>query len=322
MSQTDKHAVLMPNWIGDFVMALAVIRQRSDWNADRLTLIVPNHLTELSAQLTSLPIIPYRRKNRQEYAETVKRIRHSRFRKVYLLPISFSAALLSVRARIPVRRGLGCEWRGLLLNQRLPSSLRNQRAHLTREYAAVLETDPNTPEKLSGPAGDTDSPVGSKIVFCPGARYGPAKRWSGFAALADALSDRVIVVLGGKEDAKEGEEIAGIAPQRVLNMAGKTSLVDATGILGAAALVVSNDSGLMHLAAFLGRPVIGLFGSTSPSWTRPIGPTARVLYSEEPCSPCFKRTCQFEHYDCLRHLSVRQVEMLCRDMLAHTSSLR
>jgi heptosyltransferase-2 len=136
------------------------------------------------------------------------------------------------------------------------------------------------------------------VVFCPGAKFGPAKRWPHFRELALMLEHERIVVLGTAEDRDTADEIVRAAGDRVTDLTGKTSLTEAAAIMAGARAVVSNDSGLMHLAGFIGVPVIGIFGSTSPVWTRPLGCKTVVLASGEECSPCFRRTCRYGHYRC------------------------
>jgi heptosyltransferase-2 len=121
--------------------------------------------------------------------------------------------------------------------------------------------------------------------------------------------------LGDREEIETGEAIENSAPKRVINLIGKTSLSEALSIIGGARLIVSNDSGLMHLAGFLGTPLVAIFGSTSPAWTRPLGGKFRMATSKCGCSPCFSKTCRYGYYNCLKDISPEQVELLTNQLL-------
>jgi len=203
---------------------------------------------------------------------------------------------------VPVRRGLSREMRRFLLTEPLPGNLRDKSHHITNEYAEILDTPYNPPEEWPGIKVKPDKIHAGSIVYCPGAAYGPAKQWRHFPELALLLDRDNIVVLGTEADRESAREIARRAPGRVTDLTGKTSLTEAASIMSGARAVVSNDSGLMHLAAYIGTPVIGLFGSTSPDWTRPLGKRSLALKSDEPCSPCFDRICRYSHYRCLENI--------------------
>jgi heptosyltransferase-2 len=220
------------------------------------------------------------------------------FSAIYLLPYSFSSAWFAFRAGIPVRRGLSKEMRGFLLTERLPGRLRNKSQHITKEYAEILQVPCREPEAWGGKAVPPDERYRGVVVYCPGAAYGQAKRWPHFAELARLQAGERVVVLGTGADGESAREIAAAAPGRVEDLTGRTSLVEAAAIMAAAKAVVSNDSGLMHMAGFIGTPLVGLFGSTSPVWTRPLGRRSVIMQSGEPCAPCFARTCRYGHYRC------------------------
>jgi heptosyltransferase-2 len=155
---------------------------------------------------------------------------------------------------------------------------------------------------------------GGYVVMAPGAEFGPAKRWPHFGALA-ALLDRPVVLLGSGKEADLCEAIAAQAPQRCRNLAGKTSLLEAFALIAGAGQVVSNDSGLMHVAAAFGVPQVALFGSSSPLHTPPLNANATVVWlNQDPaylppldCSPCFQRECPLGHFRCLNDVSPQRV---------------
>src|SRR5260221_9915543 len=142
--------------------------------------------------------------------------------------------------------------------------------------------------------------AGRYIVLCPGAEYGPAKRWPFFAELAARL-DTAVVLLGSPNDAGAAAGIGG------RNLIGKTTLDEAIDIIAGAERVVSNDSGLMHVAAALGRPLLALFGSSSPEKTPPQPGSSRVLWLQIECSPLSQRECPLSQFRCMRELSVERV---------------
>ena len=153
--------------------------------------------------------------------------------------------------------------------------------------------------------------------MAPGAEYGPAKRWPHFGALA-ALLDRPVVLLGSGKEAALCEEIRAQAPERCRNLAGKTSLLEAFALIAGAGHVVSNDSGLMHVAAAFGVPQVALFGSSSPLHTPPLSERAQVVWlKQDPlylppldCAPCFQRECPLGHFRCLNDVSPQRVKAL------------
>jgi heptosyltransferase-2 len=153
------------------------------------------------------------------------------------------------------------------------------------------------------------------FVFCPGAEYGPSKRWpaSHFAALANNLahdhSNASIILLGSKSDHPLAEEILqqSQSPTKIHNWCGKTSLDEAIALIGTAKAVVSNDSGLMHIAAALKTPQVAIFGSSDPAHTPPLSEKAKVIWLNLPCSPCHKKECPLGHLKCLNDILPQQV---------------
>ena len=153
--------------------------------------------------------------------------------------------------------------------------------------------------------------------MAPGAEYGPAKRWPHFGGLAQQL-DQPVILLGSGKEAQLCEAIAARAPERCRNLAGRTSLLEAFALIAAAGSVVSNDSGLMHVAAAFGVPQVALFGSSSPLHTPPLNERARVVWLKQDadytppldCAPCFERECPLGHLRCLNDVSPQRVRSL------------
>jgi heptosyltransferase-2 len=158
--------------------------------------------------------------------------------------------------------------------------------------------------------------LGDYWVFAPGAEFGPAKQWplEHWQALLGLIpSAQRLAILGGPRDHAFGEALAQSAKpgQRVANLCGQTTMAQAIALIAGARLLVSNDSGLMHVAAALAKPQIAVFGSTDPMHSGPINPQAIVQWLKLDCSPCFQRHCPLTHHDCLRNISP---EVLARDL--------
>jgi heptosyltransferase-2 len=304
----------MPNWIGDLLLALSVAERKKSAERCDLSLIVPERLAGLAKLLSDLPIIPYRRSNWPDYFASVLSIK--RFSKLYVLPRSFSSALFAFLGRVPVRRGVSGELRWFLLTERLPLTATVRTRHLTHEYSEVLETEFADPSlwKPARPMQKSEAHVGA-IVLCPGAAYGPAKQWPHFDRLIALFPDKKFVVLGDGREREAGQRIAAAAPQRITNLAGATSLEQAVAIIATASVLISNDSGLLHLAGFLNTPAVGIYGSTSSVWTRPLGSAVRIASGSCPRSPCYERTCPLHHYNCLRNIPPETVAGLAKEII-------
>jgi heptosyltransferase-2 len=149
------------------------------------------------------------------------------------------------------------------------------------------------------------------VVLCPGAEFGPSKQWpvAHYAEIAAKLISRgqQIVIMGSRKDANISAEIcASLATNEktwCTDLAGKTSLEEAIDLMSCAELVISNDSGLMHVAAALERPLVVIYGSTSPAFTPPLAEKVQIVTLELDCSPCFKRDCPLGHFNCMNNLA-------------------
>jgi heptosyltransferase-2 len=246
-----------------------------------------------------------------------------RFQTAYVLPNSLKSALLPLLAGIPKRVGYLGEARVGLLTHRLKNP--KNKPPMVTFYSALsgegdLEADRPV---LQLPPADVDAALqalglrpGGYGVFAPGAEFGPAKRWPAahFAAVARELGVPVLLLGSGKE-ASLCEEISAAAPGCCTNLAGKTTLLQALAAISAAKHVLSNDSGLMHVAAAFGVPQVAVFGSSSPLHTPPLNDRAHVLWLKNDadyqpaldCAPCFQRECALGHMRCLNDVRPDQV---------------
>ena len=234
-----------------------------------------------------------------------------RYDQAIVLPNTWKAALVPFFADIPLRSGYVGESRYGLLNLTYPNP-KERKGSMALHYAALSEP-PGTEAKAPLPsprllvsahdirkAQEKFGVAAPYAVLCPGAEYGPAKRWPYFAEFSKALSTSK-VILGAPGDAEAARALEG------KNLVGKTTLEEALALIAGAACVVTNDSGLMHAAAALGRPQVALFGSSSPEHTPPLSDAARVLWLRVECSPCFARECPLGHFRCMREMTVDKV---------------
>ncbi len=322
--------VIAPQWIGDAVMTEPLLR-RLHARGERLTVgalpwVAPVY--RAMPQVAEVIEFPFAHGGLQFKARRsiAKRIA-GQFDKAYVLPNSLKSALLPFLASIPERIGYLGEARVGLLTHRLKNP--KNKPPMVAFYSALSgegELDSDRPE-LRMDAGQVDATLhdlglqrGAYVVFAPGAEFGPAKRWPArhFSELAARL-DLPVVLLGSSKEAALCDEIA--APVnaaqagKCLNLAGKTSLPQALALIAASRSTVSNDSGLMHVAAALGVPQVAIFGSSSPLHTPPLSDKARVLWLKadpayQPpldCAPCFERECPLGHTRCLNDIGAERV---------------
>ena len=272
-------------------------------------------------------------------------LRGKGYSQAIVLPRSAKAALIPWLAGIPHRTGYLGEYRyGLLndirpldrerhyrtvdrfvaLSSSMPSESKNgtknsgtatNRIHilkptLTSSFEQQLATKQYLELNQGGGAARMESGTGTILTLCPGAEYGPAKRWpvEYFARLARAYLERgwSVWLLGSDKDAGITQEIAGQA-SGVVDLAGRTTLTQAIDLLAASTVVVSNDSGLMHIAAATSTPLVALYGSSDPQYTPPLSEKAEIIYRGLKCSPCFARDCPLGHLNCLRGITPQGV---------------
>lgn len=319
--------VIAPQWIGDAVMSeplLARLAARGESLAvAALPWVAPVY--RAMPQVREVIELPFAHGRldwaaRRRIAATLR----GRFDAAYVLPNSIKSALIPWFAGIPRRIGYRGEGRWGLLNRRLPNA--PGRPPMVAFYAALSgepARDDERPRMSFEPGIVQTAAHGSGVepgrywVFAPGAEYGPAKCWPAahYAELARALhaaDGTPVLLLGSGKEAALAETIAAAAPGACRVMAGQTSLTDAMALIAGARGLVSNDSGLMHVAAAFGLPQVAVFGSTSPEHTPPLNPRARVLWLKHElkldCMPCFERSCRYGHTRCLTEVPPQRVQ--------------
>lgn len=288
----------VPNLLGDLVMS-----QPSIAAAQPDAVVVRSGLAALCAELAPASrIIPFG-PGTAELLRTAGEIRRHRFRRALILPNSFSSALMMALAGVPERRGTNADGRTLLLTE--PVTTSRQRFHQAARYLEVatgtLPPDPPVPRVTPAPGardavkammGRWWNPEHPPIGFFPGSKV-PARRWSSsrFRELLGRLRQQgdEVVVFGGPDERELTREVAG---QEALDLGGRLDLSQLAAGLAACQIVVSNDTGPMHLTAAVGTPVVAFFGPDTPERSRPLSPASRVIWhSELPCSPCLQGTC-------------------------------
>jgi heptosyltransferase-2 len=312
--------VVSPNWIGDALMAQPLLQRLKEKRpGEAIDVLAPPWVAPVlrrMPQVGEVILTPFRHGALQlrERWRLGRALRGRGYDHAIVLPNSWKAALVPFFAGIPLRSGYVGESRYGLLN--LLYKPRSKRGPMSLHYARLADAPGSEPaQPLPEPQlvvlPDAARPTAEKFrlvkpyaVFCPGAEYGPAKRWPAerFAALAARLPLRV-ALLGSEKD----RPVCDAVGSPVLNLAGKTTLEEAIELIAGAAFVVTNDSGLMHVAAALGRPQVALFGSSSPAHTPPLSRAARVVWLQIECSPCFQRVCPLGHFRCMRDIDVERV---------------
>jgi heptosyltransferase-2 len=306
--------IVAPNWIGDALMAQPLLgRLREKAPEAKLEVLAPDWVAPVVRRMPEVDQViaaPFRHGGLQlrERWRIGRQLKSRGYVQAIVLPNTWKSALIPFFADIPVRSGYVGESRYGLLNLLYKKSDGSMPAH----YARLSEppgTDPAAP--LAGPRlsaapaqiAATLSRFGIQkpyAVFCPGAEYGPAKRWPYFKELSQRISIEK-VLLGSANDEQAASGIEG------RNLVGKTTLDEAIDLIAGADYVVGNDSGLMHVSAALGRPQVALFGSSSPIHTPPLSAATRVLWLQVECSPCFQRVCPLGHFRCMREMTVEMV---------------
>ena len=255
-----------------------------------------------------------------------------RFDTAYVCPNSLKSALLPWWAGIPFRVGYHGEGRWLLLNRRLTGPVAGERPPMVALYSALsgaADVSQDRPvlslegQRVDASLAELHLQRGHYYVLAPGSEFGPAKRWPAqhFAELALGLP-MPSVLLGSTKEAGLCQEIAVAAntskPGLCLELSGRTTVDQALAVVAAARAVVTNDSGLMHVAAAFGRPQVAIFGSSSPLHTPPLNAKAQVLWLKNDseydppldCAPCFERTCPLVHTRCLVDIQPARVLQL------------
>jgi lipopolysaccharide heptosyltransferase II len=334
------------NWLGDLVMSLPACRAvRRAFPDAHLSVLVRRELAGFFAASAWVDeVVPYRIApgwpGIADRRRLVADLRERRFDVAVLFPKSFEAAFWAALAGAGRRIGFATDARSLLLTRRVrfgPELLAahqvHDHLHLVREAFGVAgdaadcrpDVDPEQARFMGEWIATRRRSSGPLVALAVAAAYGPAKEWpeSRYAELIDLLHQRhgaECVLVGSPGERAKCEEVARRSQSGALVAAGETDVGAAVALLSLVDAFAGNDSGSMHVAGALGIPTVGLFGSTDPRRTAPLGPRTRVLRHPIECSPCLERTCRFGHYDCLGRIQVDDVARALEELGAFRSA--
>lgn len=325
--------VISPNWIGDAVMAQPLLRLLHDKHPERpIDVMAPAWVAPVWRAMREVDTVleaPFRHgalqwRERREYA---KMLRQRGYADAYVLPNTLKFALIPWLAGIPKRVGYKGEMRYGLLNV-IHHDNKDAPRPMVSFYAALANPPAKEvplPAALPRPAlhvpDEKISQVSARVglhmdrplvLFAPGAEFGSAKRWptSHFAELAKTIQRErgnvQIALMGSGKDKDVCDEIVAAAPG-VRNLAGVTALDEAVALIAMASAMVSNDSGLLHIASALNRPIVAIYGPTDPLHAPPFSDVAKSLYLALECAPCRQRECPLGHHRCMREISAGMV---------------
>lgn len=336
-SEPEKLLIVGPAWVGDMVMAQSLFITLKQQN--------PESLIDVVAPGWSEPILRRMPEVRRPLSLATghgqfglmaryrlgRELRAEHYDRAIVTPRSFKSALVPYFARARQRTGYKGEMRYGLLNDIRPLDKSVLTQTVQRYVALGLPSTAALPPVTPFPALHIDTenqqqqlqvlglaldrPV---VAFFPGAEYGPAKCWpiERYAQLAKQLVAEgcQVWVMGSQKDQAAADQIAAIEPG-IVDLCGSTRLEDAIDLIACASAVVTNDSGLMHVAAAVGRPMVAIYGSSTPDYTPPLTDKATVLYKDLDCSPCFKRECPYGHTQCLNDINVDEVFSAVKPLL-------
>lgn len=333
----DLVLVVGPSWVGDMVMAQSLFA--------RLKQVRPEAQIHVLAPAWSLPILQRMPEVRAgipmplghgEFGFAQRRqlghaLGMTRYSQSIVLPGSWKSALIPYFANIPRRTGFRGEMRYGLLNdiRRLDKNLLKTTVQrfvaLAEEKSVTTVPEIPLPRLRASPERGLalmqalDLKAGqSAVAMMPGAEYGPAKQWpaEAYGALAGLLAQQGIQswVFGSKKETELGEQIRAASGDTAINLCGKTQLGDVVDLLAQCKAAVSNDSGLMHVAAATDVPVVAIYGSSTPDFTPPLTDKKHIHYLRLECSPCFERTCPLGHTRCLKEITPESVRASLRTL--------
>jgi heptosyltransferase-2 len=333
----ERILIVAPSWVGDAILSeplVAVLRE--PFAEPFVDVLAPSWCAPVYARMRGVGHIIENPLGHGELGlkrrrELAREVRSREYTRAFILPNSFKSALIPWFAGIPRRIGYAAEGRRALLTEARRLDPKALPRLVDRFVALVVPKGrliptppapvlvPNASNAFAAMRALTLSTHRPIAILCPGAEYGPAKRWPAehFIALARRLLDEgyAVWLLGSPNDQPVALPIAA-AVAAVRDLTGRTDLGTAIDLLSLASVVVSNDSGLMHAAAAVGRPLVALFGSSSPDYTPPLSPLAHIAKIDIVCSPCFQRECPLGHFKCMRELDVEVVHDLARKALA------
>jgi heptosyltransferase-2 len=317
--------VISPAWVGDMVMAQSLFKIIKQKQPAIHIDVLATHWSE--GLFRRMPEVRHHIAHSLKHGQLVWKarqqlgyqLRQFHYQQAIVLPNSWKSALIPFWAQIPQRTGYLGEMRYGLLNDVRPLNKLVLQQTVTQFTALGLSlTDPKWGQWAPYPQlspGQVDyvlqrlqlkRPAQPLLVLCPGAEYGSAKRWPleyyAVVAKRQIAQGWQVWIMGSPQEGSIGARIQALSGDKCINLCGQTSLAEAIDLLSLAQAVVTNDSGLMHIAAALDKPLVAIYGSSSPGKTPPLSSKAQVLYLGLRCSPCFQRHCPKKHLQCLRNI--------------------
>ena len=326
----DRILIVGPAWVGDMVMvqSLFITLKRQNQN-NSIDVVAPAWSAPVLARMPEVRNViqvnlEHGKLQLAERYRVGKRLR-GEFDRAIILPRTFKSALIPYFAKIPIRTGYRGEMRYGIINDMRPLDttltykavekylqLGAQRSQLSQPpeiFLPKLNTDEHKRHQALAKFAIDESE--SIVAFLPGAEFGPSKQWPAkyFADLATRFKQQGhrVYIFGSPNDQSMGEEIVQRANGDATNLCGKTTLEEVTDLLSIVRVAITNDSGLMHIAAAVGRPIVAIYGAITPEYTPPLTETKEIHYLGLECSPCFKKQCPFGHYNCLNGIEVDRV---------------
>ncbi len=340
MTSQGRILIVAPSWVGDAILSEPLVARLATLHENAgIDVLAPAWCAPIYARMRGIghtfdSTLRHGKLDLSQRRTLARTLSAEGYARSIILPNSWKSALVPWLARIPRRTGYLGEMRFGVVNDRRRLD-RDALPRLVDRYSALAE-DSGGPAPPAGPpilvpdAANREAAVralGLQLdrgiaILCPGAEFGPAKRWppEHFARLARTLlsEGHDVWLLGSPNDKPSIAAVlaeAGDAGGAIRDLSGRTDLGTAIDLLSLATVVVSNDSGLMHAAAAVGAPLVALFGSSSPVYTPPMSATAKIARIDIACSPCFKRECPLGHFRCMRELSPDAVYDLARAAL-------
>lgn len=329
------------NWIGDAVMTTPAVRAiRHNFPNAHISMLAKPWVAPVFAHSPHVDeIIIYEANGRHRgirgTVRLAKDLRAYRFDAVILLQNAIEAALIAFMAGIPNRIGFDTDARRLLLTHPVRCTRSIKSIHQTGYYLKMIEgaglvgggqhlelsigtEDRQRAERILSAHGIT--PDRRVVGLNPSATFGPAKQWfpERYAALGDRLNnsfDATILLFGGPSDRKLGQDISRMMAAPAIDLSGRTSLGEAMALIDRCNAFVTNDSGLMHVAAALNTPLVAVFGSTNSTTTSPYSETSRIVRVPIECSPCMQPVCPLGHMNCMKRVTVEMVSNAVEDLL-------
>lgn len=326
--------IIGPAWVGDMIMAQSLVMWlKRHHPAMEIDILAPEWTIGIIQRMpevrNAIPIsIRHGELNLKKRYEIGKQLRQTGYDQAIILPNSFKSALIPFWAKIPIRTGWVGEYRWGFLNDArslnknlLPRTVDRFVALALDKFSVSAPQDipqptltaanPEIIQQLTAQLGIELNATQPILGLAPGAEYGPAKRWPPeyFAKVANhyLAQDWQVWIFGSKNDQSVAQTVNQLTDKKCLDLTGRTALGEAVDLMSLVDLVISNDSGLMHLAAALKKPLIAIYGSSSPIFTPPLSSQASIVSLGLNCSPCFKRECPLQHLKCLRDITPEKI---------------